>query len=62
MPEASTQGRALVMGILNVTPDSFSDGGEHAGTEAAVQHGLDLVAQGAAWLDIGGYSGMPQSG
>lgn len=52
-------GQCLVMGVLNVTPDSFSDGGEHADRERAVQHGLDLVAQGAAWLDIGGESTRP---
>ncbi len=52
-------GQCLVMGVLNVTPDSFSDGGEHADCERAVQHGLDLVAQGAAWLDIGGESTRP---
>ena len=52
-------GRALVMGIVNVTPDSFSDGGRCAGTDAAVQWGLDLVAQGADILDIGGESSRP---
>lgn len=52
-------GQCLLVGVLNVTPDSFSDGGEYLGTEAAVQHGLDLVAQGAAWLDIGGESTRP---
>ena len=43
--------RPLVMGIVNVTPDSFSDGGRHAGVEAAVEHGLKLVADGADILD-----------
>ena len=52
-------GECLVVGVVNVTPDSFSDGGDHVGTEQAVQHGLDLVAQGAAWLDIGGESTRP---
>ena len=52
-------GQCLVVGVVNVTPDSFSDGGEHVGTERAVQHGLELVAQGAAWLDIGGESTRP---
>ena len=52
-------GECLVVGVVNVTPDSFSDGGEHVGTARAVQHGLDLVAQGAAWLDIGGESTRP---
>jgi dihydropteroate synthase len=51
--------RPRLMGILNVTPDSFSDGGEHAGIEAAVAHGLRLVAQGADIVDIGGESTRP---
>lgn len=51
--------RPLVMGIVNVTPDSFSDGGQHASTEAAVAHALDLVQQGADLLDIGGESTRP---
>ncbi len=53
--------RARVMGIVNVTPDSFSDGGEHAGTDAAVAHGLKLAAEGADILDIGGESTRPGS-
>lgn len=53
--------RPLVMGIVNVTPDSFSDGGRHAGIEAAVAHGLALVAQGADILDVGGESTRPFS-
>jgi len=53
--------RPLVMGILNVTPDSFSDGGRHATVTAAVAHGLDLVRQGADLLDIGGESTRPGS-
>jgi dihydropteroate synthase len=55
----STLPRAAVMGIVNVTPDSFSDGGEYATTGAAVDHGLDLVAAGAAIVDIGGESTRP---
>jgi len=51
--------RPRVMGIVNVTPDSFSDGGEHAGTDAAVAHGLKLAAEGADILDIGGESTRP---
>jgi dihydropteroate synthase len=51
--------RALVMGIVNVTPDSFSDGGRHATTETAVAHGLELVRQGADLLDVGGESTRP---
>ncbi|MCX7412985.1 MAG: dihydropteroate synthase [Planctomycetia bacterium] len=49
------------MGIVNVTPDSFSDGGRHAGVEAAVAHGLQLVADGADILDVGGESTRPYS-
>ena len=48
-----------VMGILNVTPDSFSDGGEHAETEAAIQAGHDMAAAGAAIVDVGGESTRP---
>jgi dihydropteroate synthase len=48
-----------VMGIVNVTPDSFSDGGLHADTNSAVAHGLLLAAEGAAILDIGGESTRP---
>ncbi len=47
------------MGILNVTPDSFSDGGEFFACDDAVAHGRDLVAQGAAILDVGGESTRP---
>ena len=53
--------RPLVMGIVNATPDSFSDGGRHAGVEAAVAHGLTLVAEGADMLDVGGESTRPYS-
>jgi dihydropteroate synthase len=51
--------RCLVMGVVNVTPDSFSDGGQWLGTEAAVTHGLDLAAQGADIVDVGGESTRP---
>src|SRR5579885_1864166 len=51
--------RALVMGVVNVTPDSFSDGGRHVRAEAAVAHALRLVGQGADLLDIGGESSRP---
>jgi dihydropteroate synthase len=47
------------MGVLNVTPDSFSDGGLYATTERAVAHGLDLIAQGADVVDVGGESSRP---
>jgi len=50
---------ALVMGIVNVTPDSFSDGGKFSSHEAAVAHALGLAAQGAEILDIGGESTRP---
>jgi dihydropteroate synthase len=50
-----------VMGILNVTPDSFSDGGQYTHTEAAVAHALQLIADGAAVLDIGGESTRPNA-
>jgi len=49
----------LVMGILNVTPDSFSDGGQFLDPDRAVEHGLDMAAQGAALIDIGGESTRP---
>lgn len=52
-------GRALVMGVVNVTPDSFSDGGRWATTELAVAHGRQLIAQGADLLDVGGESTRP---
>ena len=49
----------LVMGVVNVTPDSFSDGGDHADVDAAVAHGRALAAAGAAVLDVGGESTRP---
>jgi len=51
----------LIMGIVNVTPDSFSDGGQFSSTEAAIAHGLQLVAEGADLLDIGGESTRPHA-
>jgi dihydropteroate synthase len=51
--------RPRVIGIVNVTPDSFSDGGEHAALEAAIAHGLRLAEEGADALDIGGESTRP---
>ena len=51
--------RARIMGIVNVTPDSFSDGGAHADTASAVAHALALAAEGADILDIGGESTRP---
>ncbi|BCT91335.1 dihydropteroate synthase [Lysobacter helvus] len=64
-PTLDCAGRALkldrprVIGIVNVTPDSFSDGGEHATTDAAIAHGLRLAGEGADALDIGGESTRP---
>ncbi|HEY9400762.1 MAG TPA: dihydropteroate synthase, partial [Luteimonas sp.] len=64
-PRLDCAGRMLtlaqprVLGIVNVTPDSFSDGGEHATLEAAVAHGLRLAEEGADALDIGGESTRP---
>ncbi len=63
LPEALTAagraGRALVMGVVNVTPDSFSDGGRWFTPDAAVAHGLSLLADGADLLDVGGESTRP---
>jgi dihydropteroate synthase len=47
------------MGVVNVTPDSFSDGGRWFGADAAIQHGLELIAQGADIIDVGGESTRP---
>ncbi len=47
------------MGVVNTTPDSFSDGGQFHGVDAAIGHGLDLIAQGAAIIDVGGESTRP---
>jgi dihydropteroate synthase len=52
-------GRTLVMGVVNVTPDSFSDGGRWFDADAAIAHGLELVADGADLLDVGGESTRP---
>jgi dihydropteroate synthase len=49
----------VAMGVVNVTPDSFSDGGQFSGTEAAVSHGLRLAEEGASILDVGGESTRP---
>ena len=51
--------RCLVMGVVNVTPDSFSDGGAWFGAQAAIEHGVDLAAQGADIVDVGGESTRP---
>ena len=52
-------GRSLVMGILNVTPDSFFDGGRHFGPDEALRHAERLIAEGADMLDVGGESSRP---
>jgi dihydropteroate synthase len=51
--------RGMIMGVLNVTPDSFSDGGEFFSTEKAVEHGLQMAADGAQIIDVGGESARP---
>lgn len=56
---ARPPGRPLVMGVVNVTPDSFSDGGRWATPDAAIAHGCRLLADGADVLDIGGESTRP---
>ena len=53
--------RPLVMGIVNVTPDSFSDGGKYASTTRAIAHAQILIEQGADVLDIGGESTRPNA-
>ncbi|MFT4165268.1 MAG: dihydropteroate synthase [Microlunatus sp.] len=52
-------GRTLVMGVVNVTPDSFSDGGEWLDPDDAIVHGLELLAEGADLIDVGGESTRP---
>lgn len=59
VPGLPQPGRCLVMGVVNVTPDSFSDGGNWFDPEKAVRHGLDLVAEGADIVDVGGESTRP---
>ncbi len=56
-PEAAADFR--IMGVINVTPDSFSDGGRYLAAEAAIAHGLELEADGAVILDVGGESTRP---
>jgi len=58
-PQVLSLERPLVMGIVNVTPDSFSDGGAHASTTKAVAHARRLIEEGADLLDIGGESTRP---
>ena len=56
---SKNQQRPLIMGILNVTPDSFSDGGEYINAKAAIDYGLQMVKEGADIIDIGGESTRP---
>lgn len=51
----------LIMGVLNVTPDSFSDGGQYSDLDAAVSHGIKMANEGADIIDIGGESTRPGS-
>lgn len=59
VPGLSAEKRCLVMGVVNVTPDSFSDGGLWFEERAAIEHGLELVEQGADLVDVGGESTRP---
>jgi dihydropteroate synthase len=59
LPGLPPADRCLVMGVVNVTPDSFSDGGQWYGADAAIAHGLELAAQGADIVDVGGESTRP---
>lgn len=58
-PDLAALDRCLVMGVLNVTPDSFSDGGMHVQRDAAIAHGLRLADAGADLVDVGGESTRP---
>ncbi|MDQ1714617.1 MAG: dihydropteroate synthase [Frankiaceae bacterium] len=58
-PELTDIGRCRVMGVVNVTPDSFSDGGTFVHAEAAIAHGLAMAADGADIVDVGGESTRP---
>ena len=51
--------RPIVMGVVNVTPDSFSDGGQFTDLERAVAHALQMIEEGAALIDVGGESTRP---
>jgi dihydropteroate synthase len=59
VPGLPQPGRTLVVGVVNVTPDSFSDGGQWLEPDAAIAHGRDLINQGADILDVGGESTRP---
>jgi dihydropteroate synthase len=51
--------RCLIVGVLNVTPDSFSDGGQFASVESAIEAGMRMAGEGADWIDVGGESTRP---
>jgi dihydropteroate synthase len=57
--EIDFSARAMIMGVLNVTPDSFSDGGDFFETENAIRHGVEMAAAGAQIIDVGGESTRP---
>jgi dihydropteroate synthase len=59
LPGLPQAGRCLVMGVVNVTPDSFSDGGKWFGADDAIAHGLELACTGADIVDVGGESTRP---
>ena len=59
VPGLPQPGRTLVMGVVNVTPDSFSDGGEWLEPATAIKHGMDLLDEGADIIDVGGESTRP---
>ena len=58
---SSEDKQSLIMGILNVTPDSFSDGGQYFKKNTAIEHALEMVKNGADIIDIGGESTRPGS-
>src|SRR3954464_13111307 len=60
--EQRPEDHPVVMGILNVTPDSFSDGGRYADVDAAIEHGIALQQGGADIVDVGGESTRPGAG
>ena len=60
LPESLMQlDRPIVMGVLNVTPDSFSDGGRHFEPKSAISHGIKMQRDGADVIDVGGESTLP---
>jgi dihydropteroate synthase len=59
--ELRLDGTPLIMGVLNITPDSFYDGGKYYGTETAIKHALEMVEDGADIIDVGGESTRPFS-